>query len=224
MDKIKKNTVSISTHDTGGELFLNTHQVRTVLLGNNVFFCVNDFKPILLISNGTSLRQRIEKDNCLYLKDRRVGQRGGWFTNTDGVLCLIERAYNVSKSYKQNILQQLRYSGIKTKKYVYGRKESSFLDRLEEYLQVFNITGIRQFRCGIYNIDFYIPTLNLAIEYDEKGHKHYNKKNEETRTKKIYSEILCTFFRVTDNNSDLYNIGLFSQFVFRNFTNKMLMK
>lgn len=59
-----------------------------------------------------------------------------------------------------------------------------------------------------YYIDCYIPALNLAIEYDEGDHKYYTYENQELRQKNIENELKCTFIRLSDSNSNLYNIGL----------------
>lgn len=44
---------------------------------------------------------------------------------------------------------------------------------LEKTLSVFELKGIRQFKVGKYKIDYYLPSLNIAIEYDENKHKGY---------------------------------------------------
>ena len=95
---------------------------------------------------------------------------------------------------------------------LHKRKEIEFLNKLEESLKPFNITGIRQFPIDInykhYRIDYYIPQLNIAVEYDENGHTSYTYEEHEGRQKEIEKELGCKFIRVTDNNSDEYNIGL----------------
>lgn len=89
----------------------------------------------------------------------------------------------------------------------FQRKEISFLDMLEESLKPFNITGVRQYNILGYRIDYYIPSLNIAIEYDENGHKNYSYEKHEGRQKEIESELGCRFIRVTDKNSHSFNVG-----------------
>lgn len=93
-----------------------------------------------------------------------------------------------------------------------GRLEIKFLDGLEEVLSPFGIKGIRQYPVDInnkhYRIDYYIPSLKVAIEYDENGHAGYAYEQHEGRQKEIEKELGCKFIRVTDKESDLYNIGL----------------
>lgn len=75
-------------------------------------------------------------------------------------------------------------------------------------LEPFNIVGIRQYSVLEYKIDFYIPSLNIAIEFDENGHKHYSYAKHEGRQKRIEKKLGCRFIRVTDNKSNNYNVGL----------------
>lgn len=88
------------------------------------------------------------------------------------------------------------------------RKEIQFLDELEEVLQPLKIYGIRQYHIDNYRIDYYISSLKLAIEYDEGDHKYYTYENQELRQKNIENILKCTFIRLSDSNSNLYNIGL----------------
>ena len=92
------------------------------------------------------------------------------------------------------------------------RKELNFLDKLEESLRAFNLKGIRQYTVknkygSSYKIDYYIQSLNIAIEYDENGHKSYTYEEHEGRQMYIENELNCKFIRVTDDESDEYNIG-----------------
>ena len=95
-----------------------------------------------------------------------------------------------------------------------ARKEIIFLDALEKVLEPFNIKGIRQYNIDKYRIDYYIPSLNIAIEYDENGHANYTYEQHEGRQKEIENKLGCRFIRVTDNNSDEYNIGLVIKKIF----------
>lgn len=52
---------------------------------------------------------------------------------------------------------------------------------LEKTLSVFELKGIRQFKVGKYKIDYYLPSLNIAIEYDENKHKGYTYEQQTLR-------------------------------------------
>lgn len=86
-------------------------------------------------------------------------------------------------------------------------KEINFLNKLEKVLEPFSIKGIRQYKVFSYRIDYYISSLNIAIEYDENGHKNYTYDAHEGRQKEIEKELGCRFIRVVDKYSDEYNIG-----------------
>ena len=99
------------------------------------------------------------------------------------------------------------YFDFNYKKVTTIRKEIVFLDKLEEALKSFNSIGIRQYRVEGYRIDYYIKELNIAIEYDENGHANYAYEKEEGRQKEIENKLDCSFIRISDKNSDEYNIG-----------------
>lgn len=98
------------------------------------------------------------------------------------------------------------------------RKEMRFLDKLEQVLLPLGIRGVRQYLTNDkYRIDFYIPDYGsytgLAIEYDENDHKEYSYERQEFRQEKIEDEIQCSFLRLSDSNSDEYNIGLVMKYM-----------
>ncbi|MBM7836311.1 hypothetical protein [Clostridium sardiniense] len=94
------------------------------------------------------------------------------------------------------------------------RKEIQFLDKLEEVLKPFNVKGIRQYKILNYRIDYYIPGLRVAIEYDENNHNRYTYEAHELRQKLIEHELSCRFIRVSDDRTDEYNIGIIIKEIF----------
>ena len=92
------------------------------------------------------------------------------------------------------------------------RKEIEFVECLEQSLLPFDVTEFKRqysnLKCGNYRIDLYIPELNVAIEYDENGHKHYTYEQQELRQKLIEEELGCRFIRVSDDKPHSYNVGL----------------
>ena len=92
------------------------------------------------------------------------------------------------------------------------RKEVEFLDKLEKALEPFGLRTERQYLVerldgSYYRIDFFVISKNVAIEYDENGHKGYSYEKHEGRQNYIEYKLGCKFIRVTDENSDEYNIG-----------------
>ena len=95
------------------------------------------------------------------------------------------------------------------------RPEITFINGLEEALEPFNIKGIRQYSILSYRIDYYIPSLKIAIEYDENEHKNYSYEAHEGRQQEIEKALNCRFIRISDKNTNSYNIG----FVIKNIFN-----
>lgn len=115
---------------------------------------------------------------------------------------LIENTNNIEYICEKYMLTESIRKDIK-------RKEIVFINKLEELLKAINITdGIKQYNVLNYKIDYYIPSLNIAIEYDENNHSGYTYEQHDGRQKEIENKLKCCFVRVTDENSDEYNIGL----------------
>lgn len=119
-----------------------------------------------------------------------------------------------------NLIQFLYLFKDKNTKIIFKnnkRPEINFLDKLEEGLKPFNIKGVRQYYVfdGKYRIDYYIESLNIAIEYDESQHNTgVNKERDLIRQKEIENKLNCRFIRVSINNSDEYNIGFIIKNIF----------
>ena len=86
--------------------------------------------------------------------------------------------------------------------------EEPFIVQLQDALKPFGIYWEKQYKVLNYRIDFYIERLNIAIEYDENDHKGYSYEQHEERERKIKDILGCKFIRVSDKNSNAYNIAL----------------
>lgn len=86
-------------------------------------------------------------------------------------------------------------------------KEETMLNTLEEVLEPLGYTLDRQVKCDRYRIDAVIPELNIAIEYDENEHSHYDKRSEEIREAYIKTKY-DLLIRISDEHRPLYNLGL----------------
>ena len=124
--------------------------------------------------------------------------------NERGVLSLLQRS-RLSNIQKLELIKSLN---LTEKIVLTSPKEIEFIDQLEETLKPFNLIGVRQYKISSYKLDYYIPSLNLAIEYDENAHQSYSYETHEGRQKEIEAILKCRFIRVTDNNTDNFNIGL----------------
>lgn len=85
------------------------------------------------------------------------------------------------------------------------RFELSFGNMLIKALKELNIEVIKQYYVDGYKIDFYIPSKNIAVEYDEQQHKHQIKQDEE-REEYIKSKLNCKFIRCDYTDEDIVNV------------------
>lgn len=113
---------------------------------------------------------------------------------------IIEYSLNTEDKYKLENLMLIR-------------NEHIFLDLLEKKLKTFNLEGIRQYKILSYKVDYYIPSLNIAIEYDEYGHRGYSYNRQEGRQKEIEKEIGCKFIRVSSKSSNEENVNKILSFI-----------
>lgn len=157
----------------------------------------------VLLDKNSSVNLGVEFDY------KQLGQRGGYLVNGHGLYKLISYSEKVSVMKKEKFIEWFKEIGLIDDGVVFNsRKEINFLDKLENALIPFSITGIKQYNVLNYRIDYYIPSLNVAIEYDENAHKHYTYEQHELRQELIEKELGCRFIRVIDKNDDDYNIGL----------------
>ena len=201
-----KNEVMVFNNEMFGDL-------RVVRIDNKEYFVGIDIAKALGYSNAS----KAVSTHCKHtIKEMITHQNdtGIVITHTTlidglGVNSLIQKAKTKSQNYKAEFKNWLVSNGLIEDVIVFEtRKEISFLDKLENALIPFSITGIKQYNVLNYRIDYYIPSLNVAIEYDENGHKDYTYEAHELRQVLIEKELGCRFIRVTDNKDDEFNIGL----------------
>lgn len=81
---------------------------------------------------------------------------------------------------------------------VVDRVELEFSNQLTDYLTELDIEVLYQYKVLNYRIDFYLPDLNIAIEYDEEYHMTVKQKNlDKIRQTAIEKEIGCKFIRIS---------------------------
>lgn len=159
---------------------------------------LKEFKGVL-VKNEDPLYQEIKFNSVMYIWTKLGSlQHFNILTNKKG-LSKIKDYFHIDE---KNIL------------ILSSRKEIEFIDQLEQSLQPFNLKGIRQYSILSYRIDYYIPSLNVAIEYDENEHKNYSYEAHEGRQQEIEKVLNCRFIRVSDKNTNSYNIGLIIKNIF----------
>lgn len=82
----------------------------------------------------------------------------------------------------------------------YTRNEKTFSNEvIENLFSGYEIIAQHPILNRKYILDWYIPELNLAIEYDEQHHKtNKNKKSDIARQEEIEKELGCKFLRYTE--------------------------
>ena len=142
-----------------------------------------------------------------YYKDKSGKKNKCYICTLNGVKMLLDNFRNYKnkfyllKWYENN-------TNMNDEIILYERKEIEFIYALEHALSPLSIIGIRQYQILQYYIDYYIPSIKLAIEYDENNHKDYTYEKQELRQEKIEKELGCKFIRLSDANDNYYNIGL----------------
>lgn len=96
------------------------------------------------------------------------------------------------------------------------RPEDHFMKQLREVLEELDIELEREFGILNYNVDGYIPDLNIVIEYDDPYHNgNKQTKRDQERQAKITKKTGCTFVRLLSEDTNAKNIGLVIKEVYR---------
>lgn len=191
--------------DINGEYFITRKQIGTAL-GYN--------KPEISIANihnrhKETLDKFSVKSKIKNIEGNRAVTRQVTLYSIKGLLLILQFA-NVSEKIKMDFVNFIEQTWIDTSNFVTitTRKELSFIDELEEFLSTLDIVGVKQYNVdNKYRIDYYIPALQIAIEYDENNHNYYNRENEKERLFYIRNKLRCRFIRVTDSVSNARNLG-----------------
>lgn len=194
--------------DINDEYFLTREQIGRALGYNN---------PTKAIDNiHHKHEERLNKFSTTVtlgmMEGDRFVKRKRLIYNLQGIMFIIQSS-QVKKELKEKFLMKIQDKiGDKEFVVITERKELSFVNDLEEFLSVFNLKGIAQYKVDDkYRIDYYIPDLKIAIEYDENGHKNYDREKERMREEYIKNKLGCKFIRVPDDNSDIKNIGIIAK-------------
>lgn len=152
-------------------------------------------------------------DCVIYNAPTKGGNQNMKFISSNDVVKLIQKSKTASEDYRDEFYRWL-YSLelIENKVVIETRKEIEFIKDLENFLEGFGIKkGITQYKTLNYRIDYYIPDLKIAIEYDENDHIGYSYEAQELRQERIEQKLKCKFIRLSDSNSNTYNIGIIAR-------------
>ena len=188
--------------------------VRVVIQKNEPWFIARDITTALGHRNPAATIRICCKSSKLLKTTVEVvaafptfPPRGMLIIPESDVFTLIDRSELISGEEKEKIITSFQRNGFLQHVSFYSRLEIEFLYVLEEMLKPMGIVGRRQFAIGKYLIDFYIPSLKAAIEYDENGHQHYDSDKEQQREDFIKTELNCRIIRVSSKDSHYWNVG-----------------
>ena len=126
--------------------------------------------------------------------------------------------YKITKSMAAQICAKQRFSDSVHKAieafslnlehvHTYTRFELSFLEMLSKAVDELGFDYQTQYSVGDYRIDFYIPSLLIAVEYDESHHEGARALRDDSRRQKwITGEIGCGFVRCDYKHDDIRNV------------------
>ena len=216
------NQVQSFIHNILGEVRIIPSETGNQL---DTLFCAVDVTRALGYSEN-SHRNAI-RDNCRYITQCEIPHPQSPtktlkvnFIPLPDLINLIQNSQVASLETKQELIDWLTSLGL-IPDYIIPmpitvRDEILFIDTLEGILcgLGFFEKGIRQYPVLNYKIDYYIPSLNIAIEFDENSHCSYTYEQQEFRERLIERELGCRFIRVTDRNPIDYNIGFVLKHLF----------
>lgn len=148
-----------------------------------------------------------------------IANQHGAIGKLDDYEMTLDMAKDICRKQRRNTIapKVLQYLLTLEDKEVYivepQRKEIEFLDALEQQLSyIFGLTKFKRqysdLKCGNYRVDLYIEEFNVAIEYDENGHKGYTYEQQGLRQQLIENELGCKFIRVCDDKSHVENSAI----------------
>ena len=126
-----------------------------------------------------------------------------YLVTKEGVEILINRIKFCKEEEYENMIKELEdiYGcKLKHKGLVYVRDEIIFKEGLLEIAKMLDIEILFQYPVGKYKVDFYIPSIDYVIEYDEPHHKSMIEADLE-REEFIKNEIKCKFLRLDSDES-----------------------
>lgn len=195
-------------------------KVRMVIIEDEPWFVGKDVADILGYYNSRdALIKHVDSEDKMItqisdLQEKSLDHMKGskiTIINRRGVSSLI------FKSKKLSMDKKIYLAGIFDIPVSYfSRKEIEFKDELVDFFKSMGLSIESQYGVGRYRVDFYIPYLNLVIEYDEKEHRLYDLNLEKKREEFILNKLNCKMLRLSDRNSNAYNLGLITKELFIN--------
>lgn len=166
-------------------------EVRVVMKEDKAWFVASDVANALGIKLSTDMARTLDEDE----KDKyRIHTRGG----EQKVIIINESGLITACSGRPKGKELLNFLMVEDKIIIKPRKEYTFGEDI-----IYNLFGdyiiIPQYSVlgGKYIIDWYIPQLKIAIEFDEDYHKA-TIEHDQKRQREIEEHLQCNFIRYKD--------------------------
>jgi very-short-patch-repair endonuclease/biotin operon repressor len=194
-------------------------KLRIVILQNQEWFFAKDVAELLKYKRSRdAITQHCKKANSFddffeghekFTLDLQPILGNSWkqtkLIPESDVLRLIHKSQKVTEQEKKDIVSFFDFT--KTEIFI-SRQEVEFRKELENFIKIiYNLKVETQYLVKNYKLDFYIPELNLAIEFDEKHHK-YKKEEDKKRENEVKDILNCKFVRVSEEQSIGEQLGL----------------
>lgn len=207
------------THPIFGELttIINTD--------NEVFFISNQVSSILDYSKNANMLEKLDSDEIiklnyedskLILKQDNIHSSGITLLTELGLYKTISNTRKLSVIEKNEFINWCKTFNLGIFDFIklYSPQETEFFYQLKQALNPFYLELKLQYFCDKYKIDAYIESYNIAIEFDENNHNNYDKNKEIIRENFIKNKLKCRFIRISNFNTNSYNIGLVIKQIF----------
>lgn len=224
---VKLNNELISARNENDEIIYILNDQGQIFIEKNILYEILKTTDKNLLKVYLYLKH-ISNKKEIRINRKEIAEAIGLSSNSESNLTIITKVTQnlecmglIKKDFKY-IIEIKDNKNFQTKRVIYYkiindkklenssliRNEGNFLRLLEEKLLDINIKGIKQYRILNFYIDYYIPSLNIAIEYDEElAHKNYSYEKQEGRQLMIEKELNCRFIRVSDKDSNEDNIN-----------------
>ena len=207
-------------------------RIRTIIIDDELWFVGRDLASNLGYSRFDNMLRIVDSSMCknitpsTYEKFKDIpdicdNTKILTVLNECGLMTAIQRSSKITQSSKTRLVSYLKDSNIINSDIILtSRKEIEFLDSLGKVLEPFGYTIEKQKIILAYRLDAYIEDLNIVIEYDENGHSGYDEIKEKNREYVVKTDLNCEFIRVSDKDSDLWNVGYVLKKIFEIKNNK----
>ena len=112
------------------------------------------------------------------------------------------------KDYLKKIYRKIE-NELNIRSIISSCKEVNICENIINYLDDKYIRYKRNYKCGPYRIDMYLPDENIAIEINENNHQDRDQEYENSRFNFIQKQLFCQYHII---NPDEPNFTIYSMF------------